>query len=128
MGAEVGTAEHVAAAAKDWRIRGQGCMPPEPGGSAGPEDNTQTYSMRYGGHVNKETVKDVSFVGPRDEVLAAGSDNGCMYLWDRHTGEKACYCTSCIWNKLDDGDPPLQLNAWRPTAGASGMILFCTNR
>ena len=44
------------------------------------------WSMRYGGHQNRETVKDVAFVGPHDEVVAAGSDNGCMYLWDRTSG------------------------------------------
>lgn len=42
--------------------------------------------MCYGGHSNSETIKDVAFVGPNDEVVAAGSDNGCMFLWDRVSG------------------------------------------
>ncbi|KAK9787482.1 hypothetical protein WJX73_000111 [Symbiochloris irregularis] len=93
VGVEVGTAEDAAAAARDWRIRGHGCMPAEPATcTSATEDfdpghsSEQCWSMRYGGHINKETVKDVSFVGPHDEVVAAGSDNGCMYLWDRRTG------------------------------------------
>lgn len=46
--------------------------------------------MRYGGHVNCQTVKDVAFAGPYDEVVAAGSDNGRMFLWDRQTGGQCC--------------------------------------
>lgn len=52
--------------------------------------------MKYGGHSNKETVKDVSFVGPNDEVIAAGSDNGCMYLWDRRSGARHFHCLSSV--------------------------------
>lgn len=33
-----------------------------------------------------KTIKDVSFVGPRQEMVAAGSDCGRLFIWDRHTG------------------------------------------
>lgn len=41
---------------------------------------------RYRGHVSLKTIKDVSFVGPRQEMVAAGSDDGRMFIWDRYTG------------------------------------------
>jgi WD40 repeat protein len=33
-----------------------------------------------------QTIKDVSFVGPDDCAVAAGSDDGRMFIWDRRTG------------------------------------------
>ena len=42
--------------------------------------------QRYRGHISRQTIKDVSFVGPSDNAVAAGSDDGRMFLWDRCTG------------------------------------------
>ena len=41
----------------------------------------------FSSHINKETVKDVSFVGPNSEFVATGSDGGLAFLWNRYTGE-----------------------------------------
>ncbi|KAJ2195953.1 hypothetical protein IW144_003186 [Coemansia sp. RSA 522] len=38
---------------------------------------------RYWGHCNAETIKDVNFVF--DRYVASGSDDGCMFIWDRQT-------------------------------------------
>lgn len=42
---------------------------------------------RYRGHLSIKTVKDVAFVGPRQSMVAAGSDDGRLFVWDRNTGE-----------------------------------------
>ncbi|PWN43171.1 WD40 repeat-like protein [Ceraceosorus guamensis] len=45
---------------------------------------------RYQGHINRETVKDVNFVGP---YIASGSDDGRLYLYDpASTQLKAVIC------------------------------------
>eukprot|EP00854_Cymbomonas_tetramitiformis_P001160 gene1160-1731_t len=38
------------------------------------------------GHRNMRTVKDVSFLGPHEEYVASGSDNGAMLIWCRYSG------------------------------------------
>ncbi len=43
--------------------------------------------MRYRGHVSRQTIKDVAFVGPGDCAVASGSDDGRMFIWDRYTGQ-----------------------------------------
>jgi hypothetical protein len=41
----------------------------------------------YGGHVNHATfLKSVSFWGPRDEYIVAGSDSGHVWVWDATSG------------------------------------------
>lgn len=47
---------------------------------------------RYRGHVSLKTIKDVSFVGPDQSMVAAGSDDGRMFIWDRYTGEIQMRC------------------------------------
>jgi WD40 repeat protein len=42
--------------------------------------------LRYRGHVSVKTIKDVTFVGPTQSMVAAGSDDGRMFIWDRYTG------------------------------------------
>lgn len=42
---------------------------------------------KYVGACNVETVKDVNFVGPYDELVASGSDDGNVFLWNKHTGQ-----------------------------------------
>jgi WD40 repeat protein len=46
----------------------------------------QGHVMRYRGHINQQTIKDVAFVGPDDCAVAAGSDCSRLFLWDRATG------------------------------------------
>lgn len=45
-------------------------------------------SQRYVGHANNQTdCKEVSFVGGDDSIVASGSDDGVVYMWDSNTGE-----------------------------------------
>lgn len=46
----------------------------------------QGYVMRYRGHISRQTIKDVAFVGPGDCAVASGSDDGRMFIWDRFSG------------------------------------------
>ncbi|KAI0352957.1 WD40 repeat-like protein [Trametes cingulata] len=41
---------------------------------------------RFSGACNVETVKDVNFLGPRDEFVVSGSDDGNWFMWDKDTG------------------------------------------
>ncbi|KAI0723306.1 WD40 repeat-like protein [Earliella scabrosa] len=41
---------------------------------------------RYDGVCNVETVKDVNFLGPRDEFVVSGSDDGNWFMWEKDTG------------------------------------------
>lgn len=44
-------------------------------------------SPRYVGHLNSETVKEVNFLGPHDEYIVSGSDDGNFFVWDKASGE-----------------------------------------
>jgi hypothetical protein len=37
--------------------------------------------------VSLKTIKDVAFIGHQQAMVAAGSDDGRMFIFDRHTGE-----------------------------------------
>jgi len=39
--------------------------------------------MRFSGHCNVETVKDVNFLDPYDEYVASGSDDGNFFIWKK---------------------------------------------
>ncbi|KAI0375640.1 WD40 repeat-like protein [Pilatotrama ljubarskyi] len=41
---------------------------------------------RFSGACNVETVKDVNFLGPRDEFVVSGSDDGNWFMWEKDTG------------------------------------------
>lgn len=41
----------------------------------------------YTGIANVETVKDVNFIGPSDEFVVSGSDDGNWFIWDKITEE-----------------------------------------
>eukprot|EP00898_Chlorokybus_atmophyticus_P005460 jgi/Chlat1/5915/Chrsp4S06248 len=45
--------------------------------------------MSYRGHRNVRTVKDAGFLGSRSQWVWSGSDDGFLYIWDRHTGSLA---------------------------------------
>ncbi|EMD40731.1 hypothetical protein CERSUDRAFT_111309 [Gelatoporia subvermispora B] len=41
---------------------------------------------RFAGAANVETVKDVNFLGPQDEFIVSGSDDGNWFMWQKSTG------------------------------------------
>ncbi|KAH8830523.1 WD40 repeat-like protein [Flagelloscypha sp. PMI_526] len=43
--------------------------------------------LRCAGARNIRTVKDVNFVGPRDDYIASGSDDGNFFLWKKTDGK-----------------------------------------
>ncbi|OCH94104.1 WD40 repeat-like protein [Obba rivulosa] len=42
---------------------------------------------RFAGAANVETVKDVNFLGPHDEFVVSGSDDGNWFMWKKSTGQ-----------------------------------------
>jgi len=42
---------------------------------------------RYTGARNVSTIKDVNFLGPNDEWVTSGSDDGNIFIWDKKTGK-----------------------------------------
>jgi len=42
---------------------------------------------QFYGACNVETVKDVNFLGPQDEYVASGSDDGNFFIWRKATGQ-----------------------------------------
>ncbi|CAG9464325.1 unnamed protein product [Pedinophyceae sp. YPF-701] len=45
-------------------------------------------SVRYVGHCNVQTdIKEATFVGPRDELVACGSDDGRVYIYESRSGQ-----------------------------------------
>ncbi|KAK8668427.1 hypothetical protein V6N13_105882 [Hibiscus sabdariffa] len=51
------------------------------------EADEKTIPQVYKGHRNCETVKGVSFFGPKSEYVASGSDCGRMFIWKKKGGE-----------------------------------------
>ncbi|CAK1541916.1 unnamed protein product [Leptosia nina] len=48
------------------------------------------YSCRFLGHCNTTTdIKEANFLGPDANFLAAGSDDGSMFIWSRNSGNIA---------------------------------------
>jgi hypothetical protein len=43
--------------------------------------------MKYTGHRNTRTVKDVDFFGLHDEYVVSGSDDGNLFVWDKKSGQ-----------------------------------------
>lgn len=41
---------------------------------------------KFVGACNVETVKDVNFLGPYDEMIVSGSDDGHFFVWDKASG------------------------------------------
>ncbi|TPX31366.1 hypothetical protein SmJEL517_g05276 [Synchytrium microbalum] len=44
-----------------------------------------TYTQKYSGHINSQTVKDVNFIGHDSSLVVSGSDNGLFFIWDKKT-------------------------------------------
>ena len=51
-----------------------------------PGDVLPSWRQAYCGASNCQTVKDVSFAGPHEEAVVAGSDDGRMMIWDKKSG------------------------------------------
>ncbi|GMJ12680.1 hypothetical protein like AT4G35140 [Hibiscus trionum] len=49
--------------------------------------NDKAIPQVYKGHRNLETVKGVSFFGPRSEFVVSGSDCGRIFIWKKKSGE-----------------------------------------
>ncbi|KAF5333136.1 hypothetical protein D9611_002459 [Ephemerocybe angulata] len=41
----------------------------------------------YAGHRSRDTVKDVNFLGPFDEYVVSGSDDGNWFVWQKDSGK-----------------------------------------
>ncbi|CAH1724518.1 unnamed protein product [Aphis gossypii] len=71
----------------------------------------------YSGHLNRMTVKNVNFYGPRSDYVISGSDCGFIFVWDKKTEaivqRKHADCRGCI-NVLE-GHPHI------PTLATSGL-------
>lgn len=49
--------------------------------------NSYDYTARFCGHCNTHTdIKEASFIGERGEYVAAGSDDGNIFIWEKATG------------------------------------------
>lgn len=49
--------------------------------------NSRDYYQRFIGHCNTHTdIKEASFLGERAEYVAAGSDDGNIFIWNKMTG------------------------------------------
>ncbi|KAI3991213.1 hypothetical protein MKX01_022434, partial [Papaver californicum] len=55
--------------------------------SANDADADTAEPLVYKGHRNCDTVKGVSFFGPRDEYVVSGSDCGRIFIWRKKDGE-----------------------------------------
>ncbi|KAI0698580.1 WD40-repeat-containing domain protein [Cytidiella melzeri] len=67
---------------------------------------------RYAGACNVETVKDVNFLGPQDEYVVSGSDDGHWFMWNKnsHRLHDILEGDSCVVNVIE-GHPSLPLVA-----------------
>ncbi|KAG0639608.1 WD40-repeat-containing domain protein [Tuber brumale] len=45
------------------------------------------HSALYLGHANTLTIKDVTFLGQRDEYVVSGSDDGNFFIWDARSAQ-----------------------------------------
>eukprot|EP01038_Epipyxis_sp_PR26KG_P010942 gene10942-14692_t len=45
------------------------------------------YIMKYSGHQNQDTVKQVAFFGQRSEYVVSGSDCGNIFIWNTYSGK-----------------------------------------
>ena len=50
------------------------------------QENAHDYNLRFVGACNTTTdIKEANFFGSNGQFIVAGSDCGCMFLWDRAT-------------------------------------------
>jgi WD40 repeat protein len=65
-----------------------------------------TYAMKFVGHKNMVTMKNAEFLGPHQEFVISGSDDGKLFIWSTATGK--------IVNVLNSGDNEITRVASRP--------------
>ena len=53
--------------------------------------NTKTEDKYYG-HSQKTMIIKCAFAGNKDQYIISGSEDGCVYLWDRNIPGKNIYC------------------------------------
>ena len=53
--------------------------------------NTKTEDKYYG-HSQKTMIIKCTFAGNKDQYIISGSEDGCVYLWDRNIPGKNIYC------------------------------------
>jgi WD repeat-containing protein 42A len=51
------------------------------------EEQQKGFDLRYSGHRNSDTVKQVSFLGSQSEMVVSGSDCGHIFIWETSTGK-----------------------------------------
>ncbi|KAF8897569.1 WD40-repeat-containing domain protein [Infundibulicybe gibba] len=67
---------------------------------------------RYHGARNVATIKDVNFLGPNDEYVVSGSDDGYFFIWDKKTtGISGIYEGDSAIVNVIEGHPRLPLIA-----------------
>jgi len=55
--------------------------------SGQPYQSISDYTSRFGGHCNTHTdIKEAIFIGDRSNYVAAGSDDGNVFIWQRDSG------------------------------------------
>ncbi len=75
------------------------------------------YSARLVGHVNMATdIKEANFIFG-DRFVAVGSDDGCVYIYDAHTGR--------LLQRIEHADPDVvncvQGHPFEPVVASSGI-------
>ncbi|KAJ3541920.1 hypothetical protein NMY22_g3702 [Coprinellus aureogranulatus] len=79
--------------------------------------------MSYSGHRSRDTIKDVNFLGPFDEYVVSGSDDGNWFVWQRDTGKlHGIYEGDESVVNVVEGHPHLPLVALFSTAPGGGSI------
>lgn len=56
--------------------------------------------QKYEGHRNMDTVKGVAFYGHKDEYVVSGSDDGHIFLWDKHSAEICCLVKGYVQSRF----------------------------
>ena len=79
------------------------------------------YSFRLCGHSNAHTdIKEANYIGERGEYIAAGSDDGNIFIWEKTTGN--------IVRVLNGDDSIVNCVQWHPsgpllaTSGIENMV------
>ena len=80
---------------------------------------------KYFGHSQRNMIIKCAFAGSRDQYIICGSEDGCVYLWERNLPGKYKYCFKGHWGVVnsvemlyDDvilsGSDDQSLKIWRP--------------
>ena len=80
---------------------------------------------KYFGHSQRNMIIKCAFAGSRDQYIISGSEDGCVYLWERNLPGKYKYCFKGHWGVVnsvemlyDDvilsGSDDQSVKIWRP--------------